>query len=48
VVLSMDEVDYLEACVVVVCLPELLSRLFGVRLEVTYVWCDNQSCMNSL
>jgi hypothetical protein len=26
----------------------LLSRLFGLKLEVTCIWCDNQSCMKLL
>jgi len=27
---------------------KMLSWLFGLRLEVTYIWCDNQSCMKFL
>jgi hypothetical protein len=42
----MDEVDYLEACAVAVWLRELFSGLFGLILEATCFWCDNQSCMN--
>ena len=26
-------------------LRELFSRLFGLILEATFIWCDNQSCM---
>ena len=44
-VLNTTEVEYLAACAVAVWLRELLSRLFGLRLEATYIWCDNQSCM---
>jgi ATP sulfurylase len=29
----------------VVWLQKLLSRLFGLKLEANYIWCDNQSCM---
>jgi hypothetical protein len=28
-------------------LRELFSRLFGLELEATYIWCENQSCMKS-
>jgi hypothetical protein len=45
VALSTAEAEYLAACAVAVWLRELLSRLFGLRLEATYIWCDNQSCM---
>jgi hypothetical protein len=24
-----------------------MSGLFGLGLEATYIWCDNQSCMKS-
>jgi hypothetical protein len=41
------EVEYLAAFAVAVWLRELLSGLFGLRLEATYIWCDNQSCMKS-
>jgi hypothetical protein len=47
--LSTAEVEYVEACTVtkeVVCLQNLLSGLFSLGLEVTYIWCDNQSCIN--
>jgi hypothetical protein len=26
-------------------LQKLLFGLFGLKLEATYIWCDNQSCM---
>ena len=41
----MIEAEYLAACAVAVWLRELLSRLFGLKLEATYIWRDNQSCM---
>jgi hypothetical protein len=47
VVLSMTEAEYLAACAVAVWLRELLSGLFGLGLEATCIWCDNQSCMKS-
>jgi hypothetical protein len=47
VVLGTDEAKYLVACAVVVWLRELLSGLFGLRLEATYIWCDNQTCTKS-
>jgi hypothetical protein len=46
VALSMAEVEYLEGCVVAVWILEILSRLFGIRIEETYICCENQSCMN--
>jgi hypothetical protein len=39
--LSMDEVEYVAACATKMWLRELLSRLFGLGLEATYIWCDN-------
>jgi len=48
VALGTAEAEYVAACAVsreAVWLPKLLSRLFGLRLEATYIWCDNQSCM---
>jgi hypothetical protein len=47
VALSTVEAEYLAACAVAVWLRELLSGLFGLGLEATYIWCDNQSCMKS-
>jgi hypothetical protein len=44
VVVSTIEAEYVAACVVV-WLRKLLSRLFGLRLEATCIWCENQSCM---
>jgi hypothetical protein len=41
VALSTTEAAYLTACAVAVWLRELLSGLFGLRLEATYIWCDN-------
>jgi hypothetical protein len=29
-------------------LQKLLARLFDLELEVTCIWCDNQSCMKLL
>jgi hypothetical protein len=48
VALSIVEVEHLVACAVVVWLQELLFGLFGLGLEVNYIWCDNQRCMKSL
>jgi hypothetical protein len=48
VALSTAEVEYVAACATsreAVWLRKLLSGLFGLRLEVTCIWCDNQSCM---
>jgi hypothetical protein len=45
VALSTTEAKYLASCAVAMWLRELLSRLFGLILEVTYIWCDNQSFM---
>jgi hypothetical protein len=47
VALGMDEDEYLEACAVAVWLREIMSGLFGLGLEATYIWCDNHSCMKS-
>ena len=47
VALGMAEAKYLAACAVVVWLRELLSGLFGLGLEATCIWFDNQSCMKS-
>jgi hypothetical protein len=43
VALNTNEYEYLEACEVAVWLQELLSGLFGLRMEVNFIWCDNQS-----
>jgi hypothetical protein len=48
VALNMTEAEYVETCAVsreAVWLQKLLSRLFGLGLEATCIWCDNQSCM---
>jgi hypothetical protein len=48
VALSTAETEYVVACAArreVVWLRKLLSRLFGLGLEETCIWCDNQSCM---
>ena len=47
VALSMTKAKYLAACAVAMWLQELISGLFGLELEVTYIWCDNESCMKS-
>jgi hypothetical protein len=44
VVLSTAEAEYVAACATV-WLQKLLSGLFGLGLEATCIWCDNQSCM---
>jgi hypothetical protein len=49
VVFIMTEVDYIETCSTsskVVFFQKLLARLFDIVLEVTCIWCDNQSCEN--
>jgi hypothetical protein len=48
VALSTIEAKYVEACATskeAVWLQKLLSGLFGLGLEATCIWCDNQSCM---
>jgi hypothetical protein len=53
VALSMAEAEYVAACATCreqclfesCCLGYLGSGLFGLKLEVTCIWCDNQSCM---
>jgi hypothetical protein len=43
VALSTAEVEYVAICAVnreAMWLRKLLSRLFGLGLEVTYIWCD--------
>jgi hypothetical protein len=44
----MAEVEYLAACAMEVWLRELMSRLFGLGMEVTCIWCDNQSYLKLL
>jgi hypothetical protein len=46
VALSTSEAEYVATCATskeAVWLRKLLSELFGLRLEVTCIWCDNQS-----
>jgi hypothetical protein len=48
VALSPAEAEYVAACVASIealCLQKLFSGLFGLELEATCIWCDNQSCM---
>jgi hypothetical protein len=48
VALSVVEAKYVVACASskeAVYLRKLLSGLFGLELEATCIWCDNQSCM---
>jgi hypothetical protein len=48
VALSTIEVEYVEACATsheVVWLWKLLTGLFDIVMEVTYILCDNQSCL---
>jgi hypothetical protein len=48
VALSMVEVEYVVACATcreAVWLRKLMYGLFGLKLEATCIWCDNQSCM---
>jgi hypothetical protein len=48
VALSTAEAEYVAACAAckeAVWLRKLLSELFGLKLEATCIWCDNQSCM---
>jgi hypothetical protein len=47
----MTGVEYVEACASrreAIWIQKLLYGLFGLILEVTYIWCDNQSCMKLL
>jgi hypothetical protein len=49
--LSTTEAKYVAACASsreVVWLQTILSGLFGLGLEVTCIWCDNQSYMKML
>jgi hypothetical protein len=48
VALSMTEAEYIAACSTsneAVWLRKLLAGLFDLELEVTCIWCDNQSCV---
>jgi hypothetical protein len=48
VALSTARAEYVAACAAsreAIWLQKLLSGLFGLGLEVTCIWCDNQSCM---
>jgi hypothetical protein len=45
VALSTVEVEYVVTCRELVWIRKLLSGLFGLKLEATCIWCDNQSCM---
>jgi hypothetical protein len=44
----MDEAEYVTACATsreTMWLRKLLFGLFGLGLEATCIWCDNQSCI---
>ena len=46
--LSTDEAEYISTCSTcneVVWLQKFLSRLFDLELDVTCIFCDNQSCI---
>jgi hypothetical protein len=46
--INMVEEEYIAACSAyseAMCLPKLLARLFDLNLEVTCIFCDNQSCI---
>jgi hypothetical protein len=48
VALSTDEEEYIETCSTsseVVWLQKLLAGLFHLNLEVTCIFCENQSCI---
>ena len=48
VALSTTEAEYIDACVAcseVVWLRKMLSGLFDLQLEATWIYCDNQSCI---
>jgi hypothetical protein len=48
VALDTAEVEYVEACAAsreAVWLRKFLFGLFGLGLEATCIWCDNQSCI---
>jgi hypothetical protein len=47
----MSEDAYVAACATcreAMWLHKLLSGLFGLKLEATCIWCDNESCMKLL
>jgi hypothetical protein len=51
VALSKAEAEYVATCArcrEAVWLQKLLSGLFGLKLEATYIWCDNRSYMKLL
>ena len=48
VVLSTTEAEYIAACSAsseVVWLRKMLSGLFGLEMDATCIYCDNQSCI---
>ena len=48
VALSTMEAEYIAACVAyseAVWLQKMLSGLFDLQLEATWIYCDNQSCI---
>jgi len=48
VTLSTTEAEYIAACLAsgeAVWLRKLLTRLFDLEMDVTCIWCDNQSCI---
>ena len=48
VVLSTTEAEYIAACLAsseVVWLRKMLSGLFDLKMDVTCIYCDNQSCI---
>ena len=48
VALSTTEAEYIAACAAsseVVWLRKILSGLFDLQLEATWIYCDNQSCI---
>ena len=48
VALSTTEAEYIAACAAcseAVWLWKMISRLFDLQLEATWIYCDNQSCI---
>jgi hypothetical protein len=48
VALSTTEAEYIAACAAyseVVWLQKMLSGLFDLQLEATWIYCDNHSCI---
>jgi hypothetical protein len=48
VALSTAKAEYMAACLAsseAVWLQKLLAGVFDLELEVTCIWCDNQSCV---